>query len=91
MGCTRCSGGSKEQDSKEWRGRERHITQDQQVTVKTFLLTLREIGPVLGEPGCHGESREDDIAAIQVRGAAGLTPGGGRQRCVGLQPLLKAE
>lgn len=80
-----------EQGSREWSGRELYITQDQQVTVKTFLLTLREMGLVLGEPGCHRENREDDIAAIQVRGAAGLIPGDGRQRCVGLWPFLKAE
>lgn len=68
-----------------------HIPQDWQVTVKTVLSTLREMGLVLGEPGCHRENREEDIAAIQVRGAAGLIPGYGRQRSVGLRPSLKAE
>lgn len=66
-----------------------YIIQDGQVTVKTFILTLRETGLVLGEVECHGESREEDIAAIQVRGTAGWVPVGGRHRSIGLWPFLK--
>lgn len=37
-----------------------------------------------------GESREEDIAVIQVRGTAGWVPVGGRWRSIGLWPFLKA-
>lgn len=61
-------------------------------SVKTFLsFDFERDGAGVGEPECHRENREEDIVAIQVRGAAGLIPRGGKQRSVGLWPFLKAE